>query len=203
MNRNPLNHHNIWTLVQHREGTIEEISFGLIGEARRIISEFGGEGSVTAVCLGFGLEHELDRLGPYGADRVLYVESESLFRYQGELFAKVLSGRVKRDEPVCILMAQTAASSDLGARLAASLETALVTCAMDLNVDQSGSLHAIRPVSNGYLFEEILLQCKGAPVISFLPSVRVHHNSLWILLRQYTKEDIVWWCGYTLWGALF
>ena len=162
---------NIWIFVQHREGAIEDVSFGLAGEARRIISQIGGEGTVTAVCLGFGLDAELGTLGAYGVDRVLYVENESLAHYQGELFAKVLSRLFKRDAPSCILMAQTAETSDLCSRLAALLETGLVTCAMDLNVDRSGKFHAIRPVANGYLFESISLECDGAPVISFLPSV--------------------------------
>ena len=162
---------DIWTLVQHREGTIEETSFGLIGEARRIISALEGEGTVTAVCLGFGLEAELDTLGAYGVDKVLYVESESLVRYQGELFAKELFRLAEKHKPFCILVAQTAETSDLCSRLAALLQTALVTCAMDLNIDQSGKFYAIRPVSNGYLFESIRLECMGAPIISFLPAV--------------------------------
>jgi len=170
VNREPLNHRDIWILIQHREGTIEETSFGLIGEARRIC-ELGGEGTVTAVCLGFGLESELGTLGAYGADRVLYVESESLARYQGELFAKELFKLAEKHKPFCILVAQTAEASDLCSRLAALLQTALVTCAMDLNVDQSGKFHAIRPVSNGYLFESIRLECMAAPIISFLPAV--------------------------------
>ncbi len=161
---------DIWTLVQHREGTIEETSFGLIGEARRIC-ELGGEGTVTAVCLGFGLEAELDTLGAYGADRVLYVGDESLVRYQGELFARELFRLAEKHKPICILVAQTAETSDLCSRLSALLQTALVTCAMDLNVDQSGKFHAIRPVSNGYLFESIRLECSSAPIISFLPAV--------------------------------
>ena len=165
---------DIWTLVQHREGAIEESSFGLIGEARRIISQLGGEGTVSAIALGFGLEAELGRLGAYGADRVYYLESESLTRYQGELFAKALFKLAEKHKPFCILMAQTAETSDLCARLAALLETALVACAMDLIVDPSGKFRAIRPVSNGYLFEDIRLECRGAPVIiSFLPSVLV------------------------------
>ncbi len=162
---------DIWTLVQHREGTIEETSFGLIGEASRIISELGGEGTVTAVCLGFGLEPELGTLGAYGADRVLYVGGESFVRYQGELFGRELFRLAEKHKPTCILVTQTAETSDLCPRLAALLQTALVTCAMDLNVDQSGKFYAIRPVSNGYLFESIRLECRGAPIISFLPGV--------------------------------
>jgi electron transfer flavoprotein alpha subunit len=70
-----------------------------------------------------------------------------------------------------MLMAQTAETSDLGPRVAALLETGLVTCAMDLNLDPSGKYHAVRPKANGYLFEVISIQCKGTPIILFLPSV--------------------------------
>lgn len=161
---------DIWTLVQHREGGIEETSFGLIGEASRIC-ELGGEGTVTAVCLGFDLEAELGTLGAYGVDRVLYVGGESFVRYQGELFARELFKLAEKHNPTCILVTQTEETSDLCSRLAALLQTALVTCAMDLHVDQSGKFHAIRPVSNGYLFESIRLECSSAPIISFLPAV--------------------------------
>lgn len=171
MNSEPLNHYDIWALVQHKEDTVEETSFGLIGEGRRIIAELGGAGTVTAICLGLGLEAELRRLGAYGTDRVLYLEGESLVRYQGELFAKRLSELCGKHNPTCILAAQTAETSDLCARLAALLETTLVTCAMDLKVDSSGKFHVIRPVSNGYLFEDILIQSRSVPVISFLPAV--------------------------------
>jgi electron transfer flavoprotein alpha subunit len=162
---------DIWLLIQHREGSIEENSFGLISEARRILFDLGEEGIVSAIALGLDLKEELSSLGAYGVDRVLYVESELLCRYQGELFTKVLSKLAKKHKPTCILMAQTAETSDLSARLAASLETALVTHTMDLNIDSSRKFHAIRPVANGYLFESISLECSDAPVISFLPSV--------------------------------
>ena len=162
---------DIWLLIQHREGSIEENTFGLISEARRILFDLREEGTVTAIALGLDLKEELSSLGAYGVDRILYVESELLSRYQGEPFTKVLSELAEKHKPTCIIMAQTAETSDLSARLAASLETALVTHAMDLSIDSSGKFHAIRPVANGYLFESISLECSDTPVISFLPSV--------------------------------
>jgi hypothetical protein len=35
-------HQDIWVSVQHREGAIEELTFGLIGAARRRLSQLGG-----------------------------------------------------------------------------------------------------------------------------------------------------------------
>ena len=90
---------DIWILVQHREGIIQEATFGLIGEAQRLLSELGGEGTIIAVALGSGLKEELNLLGTYGADKVIYIESIFLDRYNGELFAKVLSKQAKKRGP--------------------------------------------------------------------------------------------------------
>jgi electron transfer flavoprotein alpha subunit len=164
--------YDIWIWVQHREGTVEEASFGLINEARRLISQLGGEGTITAVAMGTGLEEsELKLLGAYGAQKVLCTESDSLARYQGELFAGLLFDGVSKNSPACILMAQTPETADLSARLGALMETTVISRAMDFSMDPDGSARAIRPVSNGYLFERVTFDCKTPPVISFLPAV--------------------------------
>jgi electron transfer flavoprotein alpha subunit len=162
---------NIWVIVQHREGAIEPVTFGLIAEARRIVSESNGKASVTAIALGSGLREELVLLGAYGADKVIYAEDESLSRYHGELFAKVLSVMAKKHKPSYIFMAHNAQTQDLSSRLAALLETGLVARAMDLRSNASGEVLAIRPVSNGYLFEEVRFNDTDRLIVSFLPSV--------------------------------
>jgi len=162
---------DIWLYVEHREGVIEAETYGLIAEARRLIAACGGRGTVTAVAIGPALGEETRMLGKYGADRVLSVESAALRRYEGEVFAEILLKAVKAHEPTCILMAQGPDTADLSARLAASMETPLVTRAVDLKIDKEGRARAVRPVANGYLFEELSLEGHGTPIICFLPSV--------------------------------
>ncbi|MFZ7110732.1 MAG: electron transfer flavoprotein subunit alpha/FixB family protein [Desulfatiglandales bacterium] len=162
---------DIWLYVQHREGVIEAKTYGLIAEARRLIVALGGRGTVTAVAIGPALGEEIKRLGMFGADRVLSVEGDALSRYEGEVFAEILFKVVKAHEPTCILMAQGPETADLSARLAASMETPLVTRAVDLKIDKEGTARAVRPVANGYLFEELTLVGHGSPIICFLPSV--------------------------------
>jgi electron transfer flavoprotein alpha subunit len=163
--------HNIWILAQHRAGKIEDITFGLLSEARRLLSQSGTEGSVTAVVLASGLEKELEKLSGYGADRVLHLNSELLENYQGELFSTVLCRLLKRDKPNCLLAAQTEETSDLCARVAALLETGHATCAMDLTMDGHGGFVVARPVANGHIFEAVHLAADPTPIVSFLPSV--------------------------------
>ena len=162
---------DIWVYVQHRDGNLEEETFGLIAEARRLISESDGKGTITAMALGSGLETELELLGPYGIDRVLYEEDESLSRYQGELFAEVLFRMARKYEPSTILMAQSSETADLSSRLAAFMGTALVTRAVDFKINEEGKGVAVRPVANGYLFERVIIETEEAPIICFLPAV--------------------------------
>jgi electron transfer flavoprotein alpha subunit len=162
---------NIWVWVQHREGTIEPVTFGLIAEARRIISGSCDKGEVTAVALGSGLRQELESLGAYGADKVVYTDNALLNRYDGELFCKVLFSMVKKYSPTYIFMAHNAQTQDLSSRLAAMMKTGLVTRAMDFKINGRGEALAVRPIANGYLFEEVLFNGHSGLIISFLPSV--------------------------------
>jgi len=167
------NHMNndIWIIVQHRERLLEESTFGLVAEARRLLSQLAQDGAVVAVALGMGLDAELAQLGAYGVSRVLYVEDEALASYQGELFSEALFRLLKAHEPNLILMADTPETADLCPRLAGMLETPLVTRVADLRVDRDGKPCAVRPVSNGYLFEEIQFDDQRPLIISFIPSV--------------------------------
>jgi electron transfer flavoprotein alpha subunit len=162
---------DIWVLVQHQKGTVEGSAFGLIAEARRLLQEMDNQGRITAVALGSGMEEALKPLGAFGADRVLYIMHESFGRYQGELFSLVLSEWIAQDDPFCLLTVQGPETADLCPRLAALMETALVTHAVDLRMDEEGRWVVTRPVSNGFLFEKILIQTRNCPIISFLPSV--------------------------------
>ena len=162
---------NIWILVQHSSGSVEESAFGLIAEARRIISEAGGPGTVTAILMGNIEDEALDSLKKGGADRIIYIKHEKLERYHGELYSRLFH-ELDRDQSVSlILLSRDEDWDDFSARIAAMMNASLVTRAMDLKIDEQGGYTAVRPVSNGYLFEKVRINTGTIPVISFLPSV--------------------------------
>ncbi|MGM0655565.1 MAG: electron transfer flavoprotein subunit alpha/FixB family protein [Thermodesulfobacteriota bacterium] len=162
---------DIWILVQQREGSIETPTFGLTAEARRLITELGGDGIVTAVAFGAVSKAELTALGSYGVSRVLNITGDQMKHYQGEYFSHVLFNAVRKEAPTCLLAAQTAEVDDLLPRVAALLKANLVTRAMDFHMDSASGARAVRPLANGYLFEEIILAKEVLPVVSFLPAV--------------------------------
>ncbi len=162
---------DIWVIAQTREGVVEKSTFGLIGEARRLFTEAQQESKVTVVVLGVEEEMELAVLASYGADKVISVRYENMTCCEGELHAEILFDLCQKYLPYCVLMCQTPESLDLGPRLAALLETSFISGAMDLQVDGQGNGHAVRAISNGYLFEELRFHSSTLPVISFQPAV--------------------------------
>jgi electron transfer flavoprotein alpha subunit len=162
---------DIWVFVQQRDEEIEDTTYGLVTEARRLMAQLGDAGRVTAVALGPAPESVLAALGTYGVHRVLHVANARMVRYQGEIFSRVLFDLVQKENPACLLMAQSSETEDLAQRVAAMMKTALVTRAMDFSVAADGSARAVRPVANGYLFEDVMLDSRPAPIVLFLPSV--------------------------------
>ena len=144
---------------------------GLITEAKRLLEQRGQAGQLTAVALGPASESVLETLGNYGVNRVLRVTNARMNRYQGEVFGRALFDLVQKENPACLLMAQSSETEDLAQRVAAVMKTALVTRAVDFSMTADGAARAIRPVANGYLFEEVALNARPAPIVLFLPAV--------------------------------
>jgi len=162
---------DVWVFVHQRDAEIEDATYGLVNEARRLMAQLGDAGRVTAVALGPAPESVLAALGAYGVHRVLHVADDRMARYQGEIFGRAILDLVQKENPACLLMAQSSETEDLAQRVAAMMKTALVTRAMDFSMTADGTARAIRPVANGYLFEDVILDGRPAPIVLFLPSV--------------------------------
>jgi electron transfer flavoprotein alpha subunit len=162
---------DIWVFVHQRDEEIEDATYGLVTEARRLMAQLGDAGQVTAIALGPAPESVLAALGAYGVHRVLHVADARMARYQGEIFGRALFDLVQKENPACLLMAQSSETEDLAQRVAAMMKTALVTRAMDFSMAAGGTARAIRPVANGYLFEDVVLDSRPSPIVLFLPSV--------------------------------
>lgn len=161
----------IWIIAQTRESVVEKSTFGLIAEARRLLTDTGKEGRVTVAAIGVEKEAELEVLGGYGADRVIAVRHGETACCEAELHAEILLDLCQKYQPSCVLMCQIPENMDLGPRLAALLKTSFISGAVDLQVNGEETAHAVRMIAGGYLFEELRFHHRPMPVISFQPSV--------------------------------
>jgi electron transfer flavoprotein alpha subunit len=162
---------DIWILAHHTGDAVAETAFGLIAEARDIVSRSGGNSKVTAVILGVPEDDAFASLKNGGADRIIHLKHNALNHYNGELCARVLFDLANGRSFSCMLLAQNEGRSDLAPRLSVMMNSALITRAVDFSFNEENRGVAIRPVSNGYLFEEVVINTVNPPVISYLPSV--------------------------------
>jgi electron transfer flavoprotein alpha subunit len=162
---------DIWILAHHTVDAVDETAFGLVAEARDIIDRSSTSGTVTAVIMGMPADDVVASLKNSGADRVIHIRHESLERYSGELNAKTFYDLIRKRHVSCILLSENEGRSDFAPRLSAMMNTPLVTRVMDFEFDEEDRGVAIRPISNGHLFEEVMVNTDTPPVISYIPSV--------------------------------
>lgn len=164
---------SIWIWVHHRDGTIDDITFGLVQEAIHLAAGMEETLSIVAVAVGNDFNDPLSLLGAYGVDRVIHFKGSLTSRYHGEYYAKILSEVMEKNEPLFFLMAHDANTADLAPRLAAALQAGLVTRAVDLRINDQELPIAVRPTSNGHLFEEFTYNCSSPLIATLLPNVLV------------------------------
>jgi electron transfer flavoprotein alpha subunit len=161
----------IWIWVQHRDGEMEPQVPGLINEAKKIISTLDSNGRLTAILIGSDLEGIISKISNPGVDKIVYVDDSRLQHYHGEMAARLLFDMAKIHPPCAVLMAQNDQTEDLAPRLAALLQSALITQVMDVKMTSPKDATADRTISNGYLFETVSVDMEKPPIICFEPVV--------------------------------
>ncbi len=174
---------NIWIWVHKRDGQIDDMTFGLIEEARQLTADMAEPFSIVAIAVGDDLNsmaagdqkntNQLNLLAESGVDQVMHFKGLLTSRYHGEYFAKILSMVMEKESPLFFLMAHDADTADLGPRLATLLPFHIVTRAVDLCVDDQGIPTIVRPIANGYLFETLTYNIRTPLIVTFLPNVPV------------------------------
>lgn len=177
---------SIWIWVHQKAGDIEDVTFGLLQEARQIVADSTDQYTIVAVAAGDDLDdrpplisndddpgdsHPMGLLGTCGVDRVIQVKGVSSSGYHGESFAESLSGIMKEESPLFFFMAHDTDTADLAPRLAAKLKLPMASRAVDLRIDSKKIPTIVRPIANGHLFET-LTYTPGTPlIVTFLPNV--------------------------------
>ncbi len=133
-------------LAEVRDGNLRQVSYEAIAAGKKI-SE-GGE--VVSVLLGEGVADQAEKLGHYGADRVLVAESESLKNYTPDAYKQVLKQIIDQESPEAIVIGHTGNGKDISAVLAARLNSALISDVTEISDD----LTFTRPIYAGKAFEK-------------------------------------------------
>ncbi len=106
----------LWVLVEHLKGTVQEITYEMLGAGRELANQLGIP--LHAVVLGYPVEPLSETLGV--ADRVLAVENPSLKEMTPEGYARVLAPLLQERSPKAMLIANTNIGLGLGSLLSAA-----------------------------------------------------------------------------------
>ena len=156
----------IFMMAEQKDGAIEESSFSLLSEGKRLKEKLGSLHSLSAILAGHGMKDFESELGSYGADRVYYFDHPLLERYQPDLYTGLLAEWVRKKNPDLFLLGATALGKDLAPRIAARLRVGLVTQCVDILIDGDRMI-AVRPVSDQYLYQEVVFHGPGPKMLTF------------------------------------
>lgn len=135
-----------------REGGLRNVSFEAIA-AGKLIAE-GGE--VVAVLIGDSVKELGNAMIHYGADRVVVVENDQLKNYTTDGYSQALLAVIHAENPEGIVLGHTALGKDLSPKIAAKLQSGLVSDCVDVEV-AGGNIVFTRPIYSGKAFEKKII----------------------------------------------
>lgn len=139
----------VLVLGEVREGSLRNVSFEAVAAAKT--SAEGGE--VIGVLFGDSVSALGAEFIQYGADRVVTVEDELLKQYTSDGYSQALLAVIDQEDPEGIIFGHTAQGKDLAPKIAAKLESGLISDVTDLEVE-GGNLVFTRPIYSGKAFEK-------------------------------------------------
>lgn len=120
-------------LVEHEAGVPRRTSLEAVSAAASVSAATGGE--VVAVVLGAGASDCAGTLGTYGVDLLLFSNASVFDDYLVEPHVDALSSVVLRTSPAAVLLTENPDGRDIGARLAARLDTGLISSVVGLELN--------------------------------------------------------------------
>jgi len=136
-------------VAELKDGAARKITLEMLAEARRLADAASGD--VAVLALGALASGEAEKLGSYGADRILHVEGEPLAGYATEAYASGVVAAVERAKPDVLLFGATAQGKDLAPRVAGRLRVGLASDCTAFEI-RNGDLVARRPIFAGKAF---------------------------------------------------
>lgn len=139
----------ILVIGEIKDEELRNVSFEVITAGRKAAN--GGE--VVGVLLGNECEQLAAQMFHYGVDRVIAIEHPDLQQYRTDAYKQALIQVIEKETPNGIIMGHTASGKDLAPRIAASLDSGLISDVVSI-VEEAGELVYTRPIYSGKAFEK-------------------------------------------------
>ncbi|TLF57383.1 electron transfer flavoprotein subunit alpha/FixB family protein, partial [Bacillus spizizenii] len=138
-------------LGEIRDGELRNVTFEALAAGRTI----SGDGEVIGVLIGENVQSVAQELIHYGADKVLTAEDPKLKAYTADGYSQVMRAIIDQEKPDSVICGHTAMGKDLSPKLAARLQTGLISDATDVSVTGENVVFT-RPIYSGKAFERVI-----------------------------------------------
>ncbi len=148
-------------VVEHTDGVVSTPTLELLTFARRL-------GEPVAVVLEGDATALAERLGAYGAGRVVAVDDAALQDFLVAPKAEALAEIVAELSPAAVLLVSTPEGKEVAGRLAVRISAGLVTDAVDVQAGESGPEFAKAVFAGGFVTRVRVTH--GVPVVTVKPN---------------------------------
>ncbi len=145
----------VWVVAEHYNNKISSVVYQLMGKGRELADKLNV--SLTVVVLGYDLDKEIDDLGNFGVDRVIYVKSPILKDYYSELYSKFITELINEEKPEIVLIGATPVGRDFAPRVSKRLYAGLTAdcTGLDIAPNSRSLLLQTRPTYGGNIMATI------------------------------------------------
>lgn len=144
---------SIWVWVDISTGTINPISYELLGLASPLANSLGT--NVTVAVLGSMNRKFYSILTAFGADKILYDESDCLIEFDGASYSNVLSDAISKYDPWAVILPSTINGRELGGRISSKLGLGMTGDCISLRINAEGKLVQNKPAFGGNVIAPI------------------------------------------------
>ena len=161
---------DVWVFAEQRGGVLMGVVEELMGEGKKLAHALGVR--LCAVLLGDRVSDLANDLYELGADRVYIAESPLLRDYTTDAYSIVISAMIEEFRPEITLYGATHIGRDLGARIAARINTGLTADCTALEIDpETRLLLQTRPAFGGNLMATITCEKRRPQMATVRPGV--------------------------------
>jgi electron transfer flavoprotein alpha subunit len=146
---------SVLVYTENWDGKFKKLSFELVSYAAKLAEMLGT--SATAVSIGNVDEAELQKLGGYGAKKILAVKGSNLHTLDNQVYSSIIAQAAAKENADVVLLSNNNAGKALAPRISVKLGAGLVTAVTRLPVSLN-PFTVSRKVFSGKSFANVIIK---------------------------------------------
>jgi len=155
---------NVLVFCEFSGSSLKKSSLELLSAARKSGLR------VQALALGSGAKGLADALGKEGVDEAILGDDAAFDKYNPELFTEVVGDVLSNKKPAVVLAPSSAMGRDLFARVAARVNTGVITDCTELEISGSSDVKVRRPMYSGKCTAEAVFENSPIKIVLMRPN---------------------------------